>query len=400
MMEAKDSNSIEQILSRIQSLEVRLSKIESQISSGAALESASIESIDTEQDLHEEKREAFWETSVGNYGLGWLANIVFIFGIGFVMAYIKSIGYPITSAIIGIAGVLSMYGLGYLLKKHFYYIAFLVNINAFLLLFYVVGYLHFLSSPPILSSKILGLVLLFLVVGGQIYFALRRNSEALAGVSIVILLATAVFSGTTHIMLPIVALATVLAVYFFIKYEWWRVLIISILLVYFTHLDWLFNNPIMGNQMGTVESPQYNLIYLLFYASVFSLPMVLRHWKKTRDSVFVSVMLINGIAFFLTTLLVILPFYAESYGWIFGIVSVLFLAYSVILKLRSKLSYSPAFYACYSFIALSVVIYAYNGFPDSYLLLVLQSLLVVSLAIWYRSGNKRIFPWRFRANRR
>jgi len=141
----------------------------------------------------------------------------------------------------------------------------------------------------------------------------------------------------------------------------------------------------MGNQMGTVESPQYNLVYLLFYASVFSLPMIFRHWKKTADSVFVSIMLINGIGFFLTALFVILPFYSENYGWIFSIITVLCLLYSVILKLKSKLSYTAAFYACYSFIALSIVIYAYNGFPDSYLLLVLESLLVVSLAIWYRS---------------
>ena len=185
-MEEKDANSlsIEQILSRLQSLEGRLSKIESQISIGGfsglepAMEPASVEATERRSELRGEKQDAFWETSVGNYGLGWLANIVYVFGIGFVMAYIKSIGYPVTSAIIGIAGVLSMFGTAYLLKKHFSYISFVVNIGALVILFYVVGYLHFLSSPPLLSSTVLGLVLLFLVVGGQIFFALCGGSSA------------------------------------------------------------------------------------------------------------------------------------------------------------------------------------------------------------------------------
>jgi hypothetical protein len=42
-------------------------------------------------------------------------------------------------------------------------------------------------------------------------------------------------------------------------------------------------------------------------------------------------------------------------------------------------------YALYGFLALSVAIYGSFGLPDSYLYLALQSLLVVSMALWFRS---------------
>ena len=393
-MEEKDKNngfSIEQILNRIQSLEDRLSKIESKISFGnssviePALETVHEGIIDDQQELEEDKAEAFFETNVGKYGLGWLANIVFIFGVTFVIAYIQSIGYPVLSVVLGFAGVLGMFIFAYLIKNAFSYIAFLVNVNAFLLLFYITASLHFFSSTSILPNKAITIFLLFLVIGTQLYFAIRRNSEALAGVGIVMLLTTAVFSNATHVMLPVISLAAIAAVYFFIRYEWWRILILTIILVYFAHLLWLFNNPFMGHEMKTVDSHQYNLIYLLFYAAVFSLPMIFGHWKKATDVVFVSIMFLNAIGFFITALLVIIPFYPENYVWIFGLITVVCLLYSVALKLKSTLRYTPAFYACYGFIALSVAIYGYYDLPNSYLLLALESLLVVSIAIWYRS---------------
>ena len=45
----------------------------------------------------------------------------------------------------------------------------------------------------------------------------------------------------------------------------------------------------------------------------------------------------------------------------------------------------PAIYACFGYLALSVAIYGYSGVPAVFLWLALQSLLVVSMALWFRS---------------
>jgi hypothetical protein len=75
---------------------------------------------------------------------------------------------------------------------------------------------------------------------------------------------------------------------------------------------------------------------------------------------------------------------------VFGVISLCSLGYSALLKLKEKNPFITAFYACVSFIAMSITIYGYAGLPGSYLWLALQSLLVVSVALWFRS---RIIVW-------
>ena len=66
-------------------------------------------------------------------------------------------------------------------------------------------------------------------------------------------------------------------------------------------------------------------------------------------------------------------------------ITVLSLVYSVILKYKIKRKFSPAFYACVGFVALSIVVYGYVKLPEAYLYLALESLLVVSMALWFKS---------------
>ncbi len=45
----------------------------------------------------------------------------------------------------------------------------------------------------------------------------------------------------------------------------------------------------------------------------------------------------------------------------------------------------PAVYACFGYLALSTAIYGFSGMPLAFFWLALQSLLVVSMALWFRS---------------
>jgi hypothetical protein len=81
----------------------------------------------------------------------------------------------------------------------------------------------------------------------------------------------------------------------------------------------------------------------------------------------------------------ILSFYKTNYIGILLSIFVICFAYSVLLKRKSEWKYTPAFYALYGFVSLSTAVYGIFGFPLVYFILSIQSLLVVSMAIWFRS---------------
>ena len=59
--------------------------------------------------------------------------------------------------------------------------------------------------------------------------------------------------------------------------------------------------------------------------------------------------------------------------------------FSILLKSFSKWKFAPAFFAMYGFMAISISIYGILKLPYTYLLLSIQSLYVVSIALWFRS---------------
>jgi len=78
-------------------------------------------------------------------------------------------------------------------------------------------------------------------------------------------------------------------------------------------------------------------------------------------------------------------FYTEKYMGIFSAIAGFSLIYSVILQLKERKMFITAFYAVISFVSISILIYGYTGLPDAFFWLALQSFLVVSIALWYRS---------------
>ena len=69
----------------------------------------------------------------------------------------------------------------------------------------------------------------------------------------------------------------------------------------------------------------------------------------------------------------------------YGSIALFCLVYSVILQARTHWKVTASLYALYSFVALSVTIYGLYSLPRAFALLAVQSLLVVSMALWFRS---------------
>jgi hypothetical protein len=257
--------------------------------------------------------------------------------------------------------------------------------GSLLLLFYTTMRLHFFSPSPLVDNASLVFFFLLIVVALQIYLAVRRDSQALAGVGILLGMISALLIDQTHIALPLVVMLSAVAVYLAIRHSWWRLLNASIVLAYAAHLLWLLNNPLAGHSVQAVSGHQYNLVYLFVYAAVFSLPLILTKYVSIDDISLLTMIFLNCLGFSILVFLAVLTHFQKDFPAISLGVCGLFLISSIAQWIRTNQQLGPAIYACFAFMALSIAIYGYAAIPDSFLWLSVQSLLVVSISLWFRS---------------
>jgi hypothetical protein len=327
-----------------------------------------------------------YESNFGEYGLAWLGNIVLFFGIIFLAEYLRISGFKALSPTFGFVSVAGIFGLAWYLRDSNPYMARIFNLNGYLLVFYVTLKLHFFNDNPILASKALGLILLLTVTGILMVLSIRKKYTILTGLSFILLAITAVVSDSTHLMLPLATLLAIIGTIFLYRFGWLRLIFLSIFLVYFIHLIWIFGNPFMGHQLQIISIHQSGYIYLFLVAAIFSLIALLPPNESSyRSAGIVGALVFNGIGFVFLMGLFILSFFSNNYIVPTGIIALYCLAYSIILKVRSSWRITASLYAIFGFVALTVTIYGIYHFPQAYFFLAIQSLLVVSMAIWFRS---------------
>ncbi len=374
-----DNNSNkETLLHRIQSLEKRLSKIESILRVEWQSE---ITKTKLEEGLTAERA----ESKIVEYGLAWLGGIVFLFGIVFLMSYTESLGYLVLSKFVAILLTLLLFAFSYFSQKQFPILANVLKISTPLLLYYIIVRLHFFVEQPLIARKEIILFVLLMVVIIQFYNAIRENSEFFGVIAVFLSITTAVFSDSAYITF-LALILTALGSYALFYYKlWWKLYVFSLFMVYLAHLMWLFGNPIMGHQMRLVELPQYSIIFLSVYAIIYAFSIFIPKKKLASNAALISISIWNALWFLLLLLIMIPSFYKESYVFIFSGIALFCILFAVILKLKSNRSFAPATYACFGFTAFSIAVYGYFGLPYAYFLLALQSFLVVSMALWFRS---------------
>lgn len=327
-----------------------------------------------------------YESNIGEYGLAWLGNVVLFFGITFLVEYLRISGYNVISSVFGFISVSGIFGFAYYFRDSNPYMARVFNLNGYLLTFYVTLKLHFLTADPIIASKTFGLILLLAVTGFLFFLSIRKKFTILTGLSMILLAVTAVLSDSTHLMLPLATLLSILGTVFLFRLGWIRLVFLSIFLVYLINLFWLINNPLMGHPLQVITNHQYGFIYLFMGSAIYSLIALIPSNDQNYSSTgIIGAIVFNGMGFALLMGLYILSFFQNNYIIPTSIIAIYCIVYSIILKVRSVWKITAALYAIFGFVALTFAIYGIYHFPQAYFLLAIQSLLVVSLAIWFRS---------------
>ena len=381
---------LENFEGRLKSIELRLAELESELALNK-LSKQSFEAKELQTDESSSPAEAIidegkgLESRIGRVGLAWLGNFVLLFAIVFLTEYIITLGHGLLSFAIGVLSVGVIFLISNYLKKTNSNLSFMLKIIGQVILFYETFRMHFFSAHPLISGKIIVLVILILVIAFQTYSTLKNRSQTFGFLTVIFALFTAIMSDTTHIMLPLITFTAIGVVYYFFKYNWQFLLIAGIFLVYAAFFMWLFGNPIMDHPMQILDAHKYGHLYLFALGGCFSLLPLLRKNDGTADDLLICAIILNGIFFTLLLTLISTKFFGESYVEVFSVVTICCLIYSVILKSSSDWKFASAFYALYGFLAMSISLYGMVGLPNVYLLLSVQSLVVVSMALWFRN---------------
>ena len=380
---SENESNIEKLLNQYDSLEKRISLIEARLGA-AEIPSHKPQEADQEFDISFGSSSDI-EVRIGSQGLAWLGNVVMVFGIMFLMTYAQNLGYSLLPSILGYLLAGGIFLVAYKIRKSLSHMDFMLNVSGYILAFYVTLRLHFFTPDPVINQFGVGLAMILILITALLGMAVRKNSEFLASLALIFLVATALISGVTQVNLTLLVLAAATSTVLFFRKEWRYQLIVFIFLVYLSHLLWLMGNPVLGNPLGVEEAHQHNLIYLFAYAAIYAFVALAPRKESIPERFYLSVVMWNGIFFLLLVLMNVLAFYEENYAGIFALITIICLSYSVILYKRGAREFIPALFACFGFMAMSVSVYGYTGLPNAHLLLAIQSLLVMSMALWYRS---------------
>jgi hypothetical protein len=387
-MDKQESFSPEELSHKISALEERLNRVELLLrhKSGQGVPAyRSAEEQDDDEQLSEITN-PFTESKVFEYGLAWIGSAVLLLGMIFFMSFVTNKFGGIISFILGLSSATLTFLLSGYLKRTLPYMAAMFKICGHLLVYYSLLKLHFFESTPAVENMWIVLLLLILSIAAMIYHADKLKGEFMSIVAIILLVLTALFADSTYFTLSLLVLAALSAMYLFTRNAWKALLILSIFIVYFAHTVWLIGNPVAGHPLGAITSHQNNIIFLFLYGTIYSLiPFVKQNDRFTAD-IYNAVIIINGLVFSILLLLIVVTFYPLNYVWIFLGISLSCLLYSIILNYRIARKFDASFYANFSFMALSIAVYGNSGLPGSYIFLGWQSLVVLAMAIWFRSS--------------
>jgi hypothetical protein len=385
-----DSPEINDILNDLERVKIRLEHVEKVLKKQKRqkLKTKQTDPIRTEEDFDLKfsfNPKGSIEFRIGEYGMAWLGNIVLFLGVTFLVGYLHGSGNLIFSALVGYITVAGIYAGSYFIRKTYSYLSLLLAYNGHLLLFYLTLRLHFFQANPLIKNETLGLLLLFVVLIGLAYKAFREKSQLLAGIVLLMILIFGIISDLPQISALITAITALIVIFLYFKFGWKNLVFIFIFLTYLVHLNWLLNNPLIGNNMEFIKAVGLNPLYILATGFFFSLLALLPKKEEVSDNFIISSIVWNGLGFTILLFLNVATYYAKNYVPVCATIAVFCLIYSLILQSRALLKITASMYALYSFLAMSVAFYGIFGLPKAYLLLSLQSLLVVSMALWFRS---------------
>ena len=384
MDSSSDKANLDRLVSYINNLESRISRIESQLQLDKVSDDEEFKlppifthKISDRADSLEETIGQFWFAKVG--------IVIFAIGIVFLITFPYKnlpaavpciIGY----VIVGMLMFLSRYS-----SKSLPFLSHYIFGGGMLLLYFSTLRLHYFGITRAVESQLVESILLIIVSVLYLMVAYKRRSIYLSSIGITLAAITILISNNSYSIFLFLTLLSVFIVYLKTRFEWNTLYNYGTTLVYFINFIWFINNPVVGNEVGLQVLPVINLFAYLIYAAIFSSANLYHQNKEAEKYTIILNSLFNCIWAYGFFLLISLLKYKDILPLSHFVASILFLTIAVLFWVKEESKYSTFFYSILGYTALSVAIVAKFNKPDFFIWLSWQSVLVVSTAVWFRS---------------
>ncbi len=386
MDESTEIQNSKEIISLLKNLEERISRLEAYLNIEPLQDNKpAMVNVSDQENAEYSDREEQLEYRIGQFWFAKVGVVALIIGIAFFLTFPYKNLPAILPGLFGYILTSVFFFFERYSRKNFYYISGYLLGGGLTLLYFTTMRLFFFGHEPLVTSLSLEISLLTIIVFINLIISVRKKSIYLAALSLTFGYVTAIVSDEAFFIFAMISLISILIVYFKLKYQWNGIIFLGIVLSYLTHFVWFINNPLLGKTIQTITSPQINLIFILFYSSIFVSGNLLRKHEESENLQVILISAINAFlcyGLFSLITLSLKPEYLFAYHLI---ASILFLSFAFAFWIKEKSRYSTFFYAMFGYLALSVAIIAQFNSPGFFIWLCWQSLLVVSTAVWFRS---------------
>lgn len=292
---------------------------------------------------------------------------------------------PIVPSLVGCVVVAILFLLSHLWRDSFDLVSRYFRGAAMALLYMATLRLYFFGASPLLTvDSPLGRALLASIVAVNLAISYRRGSPQLLALSLAMGYATAIaVNGQWFVAISLIALSAI-AVHGQVKFNAPAVLIFATVLTYLTYFNRAANNPFFTHDYHLLSDGQPTILILLVCTVILALGCVLRKDREREDPAVIVSSALNCLLGYGVFLLhsVALP---GHFPLAHVVASVTLISLAAVFWTRDRSECSTFLYAMTGYMALSVAIVRLSSAPEVFVWLSLQSLVVVTTAIWFQS---------------
>jgi uncharacterized membrane protein len=377
----------------LRTLEARIAAIEAHLGVTAdeiALESAS------DKPVSSAPREDAIEMQIGENWFAKMGILALALGMVFLLTFPYRNLPPVAPSLAGLvfAGCIIWLGMRWR-QSHAYISGYLVG-GGVALLFFATLRLSFFAETPALGDRSALTALLFCAVAIGFYLSIRAGSHALIVLSLVLGCLACLISDNPPILFSGLTVLSAVGVVYSRRHQWHALQAMTAGLVLLTHFIWFLNNPILGNRLELVSSPQYNIYFVLVYIAIFAAGWLWRSRGEEESLPALAHAAVNGAGGYALFLLLTVTRFRDTLVVSHLAASAVLLGIAILMWARHRSVHTTFVYAMLGYAAMSVAIVARFGSQEYFIALALESILVLSTAVWFRSrlivvGNFVIF---------
>ncbi len=376
-----DSSS-SQVIDYLKDLDQRVSTLEAAMK--PYIKTTDDRSLGGIQERGDGKPDAF-EIHIGEYWFAYVGIAILVIAFVFMLSMQWANLHPVLPSIMG-AGICGlMIGAATYTKSSFKFISLNLWGAAFVMSFISVLRLFHFGEPSLLASGYLEHSILTLLCIGLVAFAYNKRSPYLFSISLTLLLLGGLVINIPAWTLTLNAIAALCIVFYSRELEDPISFIYGTIAVYVAHLIWMIGNPIMTGGYEVVAHPAWNQVYLLVYALIFSLILIVSDPEKIAKKYIVANAMANGVlAFVLFNLSFTL---GDATPTILPKIFffLVFLGLALAFWKRLEINFSMVLFTLLAHGTISIGFVQTVASPDLYVILIWQSLLVLANALWFSS---------------